>query len=155
MSTDLTIATSRFPRAIRFVLVNNRVPRTDQHCALCGGILEKGYIRDSQTRLIYCDTRCFTGWAYATAPAQQSWKEGVMKCSNPECNRGIGLVAYRRGWFSKRPYCSKHCRDAFVADAPKLRQERNAPTHFEWLFLQSIENPQLRLKPAVVRTKAH
>ena len=78
-----------------------------------------------------------------------------MKCSNPECNRGIGLVAYRRGWFSKRRYCSKHCRDAFVADAPKLRQERNAPTHFEWLFLQSIENPQLRLKPAVVRTKAH
>jgi hypothetical protein len=21
-----------------------------------------------------------------------------MKCSNPECNRGIGLVAYWRGW---------------------------------------------------------
>jgi hypothetical protein len=34
-----------------------------------------------------------------------------MKCSNPDCNRGIGLVAYRRGWFSKRRYCSKHCRD--------------------------------------------
>ena len=41
-----------------------------------------------------------------------------MKCSNPDCNRGIGLVAYQRGWFSKRRYCSKHCRDAFVADAP-------------------------------------
>jgi hypothetical protein len=86
---------------------------------------------------------------------QKSWKEGVMKCSNPECNRGIGLVAYRRGWFSKRAYCSKCCRDAFVADAPKLRQERNAPTYFELLFLQSIENPRLRLKPVVVRTKAH
>ena len=69
MSTDLTFATGGFPRAIRFVLVNNRVPRTGQHCALCGEILEKGYIRDSQTRLIYCDTRCFTGWAYATASA--------------------------------------------------------------------------------------
>ena len=22
-----------------------------------------------------------------------------MKCSNPNCNRGIGLVCYRRGWF--------------------------------------------------------
>jgi hypothetical protein len=76
---------------------------------------------------------------------QQSWKEGVMKCSNPECNRGIGLVTYRRGWFSKRCYCSKHCRDAFVADAPKLQQKRSAPTYFEWLFLQPIENPQLRL----------
>jgi hypothetical protein len=51
---------------------------------------------------------------------QKSWKEGVIKCSNPDCNHGIGLVAYRRGWFSKRRYCSKHCRDAFVAHAPKL-----------------------------------
>jgi hypothetical protein len=68
MSTDLTFATGGFPQAIRFVLVNNRVPCTDQHCALCGEILEKSYIRGSQTRLIYCDTRCFTGWAYATAP---------------------------------------------------------------------------------------
>ena len=42
-----------------------------------------------------------------------------MKCSNPDCNRGIGLVAYQRGWLSKRRYCSKHCRDAFVADASK------------------------------------
>jgi hypothetical protein len=67
MSTDLIFATSRFPRAIRFVLVNNRVPRTDQHCALCGGLLEKGYVRDSQTRLIYCDTQCFPGRAYKAA----------------------------------------------------------------------------------------
>jgi hypothetical protein len=43
-----------------------------------------------------------------------------MKRSNPDCNRGIRLVAYRRDWFSKRRYCSKHCRDAFVVDAPNL-----------------------------------
>ena len=61
MSADLTFATGRFPRAIWFVLVNNRVPRTDHHCGLCGGLLEKGYVRDSQTRLIYCDTQCFAG----------------------------------------------------------------------------------------------
>jgi len=78
-----------------------------------------------------------------------------MKCSNLDCNRGIGLVAYRRGWFSKRRYCSKHCRDAFVAGAPKLQQERSVTTYFEWLFLQPIENPQLKLKPAVIRAKAH
>jgi hypothetical protein len=77
-----------------------------------------------------------------------------MKCSNRDCNRGIGLVAYRRGWFSKRRYCSKHCRDAFVADAPKLQQERSATTYFEWLFATD-ENPQLKLKPAVIRAKAH
>ena len=74
-----------------------------------------------------------------------------MKCSNPDCNRGIGLVAHRRSWFSERRYCSKQCRDAFVAYAPKLKQEQ--ATYFEWLFLQPIENPQLRLKAAVVRTK--
>jgi hypothetical protein len=67
MSTDLTLATRGFPRAIRFVLVNNRMPRTDQHCALCGGHLEKGYVRDPKTRLIYCDTQCFPVRAYEAA----------------------------------------------------------------------------------------
>ena len=38
-----------------------------------------------------------------------------MKCSNPGCNRAIGLVvAHRRGWFSKRRYCSRNWRYAFV-----------------------------------------
>jgi hypothetical protein len=68
MSTDLTFATVRFPQAMRFVLVNNRVPRTGRHCALCGGLIEKGYVRDSQTGLIYCDTQCFAGWAYEATP---------------------------------------------------------------------------------------
>jgi hypothetical protein len=86
---------------------------------------------------------------------QKSWEESVMKCSNPDCTCGIGLVVYRRGWFSKRRYCSKHCRNAFVADAPKLQQKRNVTTYFEWLFLQPIENSQSKLKPAVVGTKAH
>ena len=43
-----------------------------------------------------------------------------MKCSNPDCNRGIGLVAYQRDWFSNRRYCSKHCRDAFAVDAHQV-----------------------------------
>ena len=33
VSSDLTVATGRFSKGIRFVLVNNRVPRMDQHCA--------------------------------------------------------------------------------------------------------------------------
>jgi hypothetical protein len=58
-----------------------------------------------------------------------------MKCSNPDCIRGIGLVAHQRGWFTKRRYCSRSCRDAFVADRPRQpRQERIATTYFEWLF---------------------
>ena len=74
-----------------------------------------------------------------------------MKCLNPGCNRGIGLIAYRRGWFTKRRYCSRRCRDSLVADAPKLR---HATTYFEWLFSQPIERPPLKLKPSVIQTKA-
>ncbi len=38
-----------------------------------------------------------------------------MKCSNPQCNHGIGLVSYRRV-FAKRRYCSKQCRDSYVIE---------------------------------------
>jgi len=63
-----------------------------------------------------------------------------MKCSNPDCNRGIGLVAYQRGWFSKRRYCSQRCRDAFVADAPNLQQKRKSPvlTRFVVAFVAFV-----------------
>jgi hypothetical protein len=63
MNANLTFATGGFLHRTRFVLVNDRVPRTDGHCALCGGLIEKGYLRDSQTRLIYCDAQCFPGRA--------------------------------------------------------------------------------------------
>ena len=66
MSTNTNFAASRFPHRTRFVLVNDRVPRTDQRCALCGAIVEKGYVRDSQTRLIYCDTQCRAGGSRMT-----------------------------------------------------------------------------------------
>ena len=49
-----------------------------------------------------------------------------MNCSNSNCTRGIGLVAYRRDWFSKRRYCSKHCRDASVTAAPNLQRKRKS-----------------------------
>jgi hypothetical protein len=73
-----------------------------------------------------------------------------MKCSNPDCDRSIGLIAYRRGWFSKRRYCSKRCRDAFAADAPKPQQKRSATTYFEWLFEQPVLNAQSKLVPAAI-----
>jgi hypothetical protein len=74
-----------------------------------------------------------------------------MKCSNPDCNRCIGLVRYRR-WFSKRPYCSRQCREDDGARIPTLLQEkRNATTYFEWLFLQPIEKNQPKPVAAVIR----
>ena len=62
MGANLPFAISH--RRTRFILVNDRLPRTDERCDICRGILETGYIRDSQTRLIYCDTRCFAGGEY-------------------------------------------------------------------------------------------
>ena len=58
MNANLTFATGGFLHRTRFV------PRTDGHCALCGRIIEKGYVRDSQTQLIYCDAQCFAGGSY-------------------------------------------------------------------------------------------
>jgi hypothetical protein len=71
--SPLTLAMDRFPHRMRFVLVNDRVPRTDEHCALCSRIVEKSYVRDSRTRLIYCDTQCFAlGGAHQPASAVQN-----------------------------------------------------------------------------------
>jgi hypothetical protein len=77
-----------------------------------------------------------------------------MKCSNPNCNRGIGLVGYRRWWFSKQRYCSRNCCDAFVADLPKSQRKHSATSYFELLFLQPIGNSQQKLMPGVITIKA-
>ena len=64
MSANLTHASiGGYLRRTRFVLVNDHVPRRDADCALCGSKIEKSYVRESQTRLFYCDTQCFAGHA--------------------------------------------------------------------------------------------
>jgi hypothetical protein len=68
MNANLSFATGGILHRTRFVLVNDRIPRTDGHRALCGRIIEKGYVRASQTRLIYCDTQCFPGGADMAMP---------------------------------------------------------------------------------------
>jgi len=69
VSNDLTVATGRFSKWIRgsFSLTTASRAWTNT-AALCGGLIEKGYVRDSRTQLIYCDTHCFPGWAYEAAP---------------------------------------------------------------------------------------
>jgi len=66
-----------------------------------------------------------------------------MKCANPDCNRGIGLVAYRRGWLNKRRYCSKHCRDAFVA-VQRWRSQRADATGIAYNFGLTLLPRRLR-----------
>ncbi len=46
------------------------------------------------------------GAAYGTLS-----EAGVMKCANPNCDRGIGLVCHQRHSFDKLRFCSKKCRD--------------------------------------------
>jgi len=60
----------------RFVLVNNRIPRAEAQCALCGGTIADSYIRETQTRLFYCDTQCFAGRArVATSDVEKRERE--------------------------------------------------------------------------------
>jgi hypothetical protein len=68
MKTHSISATAGFAHQTRFVLVNDRVPRTGGKCALCGNIIEKGYVRDARTLLIYCDTQCLPGRSELTTP---------------------------------------------------------------------------------------
>jgi len=49
------------PRWTRFVLVNNRVPNANAICVTCGTRIERGYVRQPETRRVYCDARCFAG----------------------------------------------------------------------------------------------
>jgi hypothetical protein len=77
-----------------------------------------------------------------------------MKCSNPNCNHGIGLMSYRRGWIDKGRYCSKTCRDTLNATRPQpLHSERRASTYFEWLFLQPVPDARLIPAPALARVR--
>ena len=52
---------TNFAARARFVLVKDRVPRMDGTCARCCAKIENGYVREPQTRLVYCDLTCFTG----------------------------------------------------------------------------------------------
>lgn len=61
MSAALKFASTAVPGGIRFVLVNDRVPLSDPNCALCSKKIEEGYVRKSQTQLVYCSPQCFSG----------------------------------------------------------------------------------------------
>lgn len=78
-----------------------------------------------------------------------------MKCSNPNCNHGIGLVSYRRGWINTGRYCSKSCRDTLAATPTQPRHaERRASSYFEWLFLQPVPAARLVPVPALAKVRA-
>jgi hypothetical protein len=67
-----------------------------------------------------------------------------MKCSNPDCGHGIGLVSHRRSWFDKQRYCSKRCLDAVTSQITERRSsiQRLPLSYFEWLLSQPTGRPQ-------------
>jgi hypothetical protein len=61
MNASLTfVGPTRYPPRTRFVLVNDRIPRTDASCAQCRAKIEVGYVREPRTSLLYCNIQCFT-----------------------------------------------------------------------------------------------
>jgi hypothetical protein len=46
-------------RKVRFILVNGRTPRPQSFCAMCDQPIEKSYLREIGTHLIYCDHDCY------------------------------------------------------------------------------------------------
>lgn len=44
---------------MRFVLVNGRTPRAPSSCALCCKPIGVNYLREIETRLSYCDDKCY------------------------------------------------------------------------------------------------
>jgi hypothetical protein len=56
--------------SMRFVLVNERSPRADAHCAVCCTRIDRGYVRAAQTRLLYCDAQCFAEHEWMSRPAR-------------------------------------------------------------------------------------
>jgi len=74
MTTRLTDSLARrdgIPRLTRFVLVNERVPRANAFCAVCCESIERGYVRDPHTRLLYCDAACFVEHEEMSLPVGQ------------------------------------------------------------------------------------
>jgi hypothetical protein len=59
MKTKPSAGPTSFPARARFVLVRDRVPRADGSCAQCCAKIERGYVREPQTRLVYCNLTCF------------------------------------------------------------------------------------------------
>jgi hypothetical protein len=54
---------------MRFILVNGRTPTPLSFCALCCEPITASYLRETATRLTYCDQRCYAEYHRAPIPA--------------------------------------------------------------------------------------
>jgi hypothetical protein len=85
---------------------------------------------------------------------KKSWKEGLMKCSNPAIAASVLSLIGAAGSASGADVQNVAAMHSWLMHQSCNKSGARQPI-FEWLFLQPIENPQLRLKPAVVHIKGH
>ena len=63
---------------MKFVLVNERSPRTQSFCALCCEPIGESYLRELTTHLSYCNYNCYLGHcklAFSLLKEQRSTRE--------------------------------------------------------------------------------
>jgi hypothetical protein len=78
-----------------------------------------------------------------------------MRCANPMCNRGIGLVSHRLGLFDKRYACSTKCRTQFVAEVKRTRYLACRRAVVSWLAAHLLPQPHdPRPQPARLRIRS-
>ncbi len=77
--------------------------------------------------------------------------ESVMKYANPTCNHSVGLVSHRRGFFGKRPCCSKQCRDRFFGRAAAGVRTRH---HLFRMAVHAAGESPAEMAVAAVRVRA-
>jgi hypothetical protein len=64
------------------IVVNGATLKTDACCAHCSGRIGEAYVRAIDTRLLYCDFRCYSiaievvAIATYRAPAVHAWRPG-------------------------------------------------------------------------------
>jgi hypothetical protein len=89
---------------MKFVVVNNRVPRNASVCAACSRPLELGYLLDLSTSRRYCGVECypllsgFIGLAATTYPFE-------LAVAWPQLAAGVASAVFDSAW-------GVHCGDA-------------------------------------------
>ena len=58
--------------AMRYVLVNGRMPRSESSCAMCCKAIGETYLRELTTRLTYCDPKCYVAHRSPAVPAYKA-----------------------------------------------------------------------------------
>jgi hypothetical protein len=66
---------------MKFVLVNHRTPHPQSFCALCCEPIRGTYLRETATRLTYCDHKCYLGHGKLASQRRSKSLEGVVTSS--------------------------------------------------------------------------